>query len=70
MYLYIIMLEISDEFSEQLDKGKTKCNKENCMLSTLMKHSLIMFKHVINIKHQVIVIKIIINNFNLYKLFF
>ena len=58
MYMYIIMFETSDEFSEQLDQGKTKCNKEDCMLSTLMKQSL-MFKYVNNINHQVIVIKII-----------
>ena len=51
------MLEISDEFSEQLDQGKTKCNKEDCMLSTLKKQSLMMFKNVNNINHQVIVIQ-------------
>ena len=67
MYLYIIMLEISNEISEQLDQGKTKCNKEYCTLSSLMKQSL---KNVNNINHQVIVTKIKIYNFNLYKLFF
>ena len=51
------MLDISDKFSEQLDQGKTRCNKDNCMLSTLMKQSLMMFKNVNNINHQVIVIK-------------
>ena len=40
------------------------------MLSTLMKQSLMMFKNDNNINHQVIVIKIIIYNFNLYKLIF
>ena len=41
MYLYIIMLKMTDEFLEQVDQGNTKCNKEDCM--TLMKQSLMMF---------------------------
>ena len=43
---YIDVLEISDGFSEQLDQVKTKCNNEDCMMSTLMKQSLMMFKNV------------------------
>ena len=39
------MLEISDGFLEQLDQVKTKCNKDDCMMRTVMKQSLRMFKN-------------------------